>query len=105
MTTTVNAWTEIAELGWTSISVPEERGAAGYTTIETLVAGGDLLGGPDPAATEAVYNAAEAVQLPGGLGFTEEHDIGLYHERALVGVPTQGRPPAHLGRIAEGLNA
>ena len=47
---------------------------------------------------------AEAVQLHGGIGFTEEHDIGLYYKRALVGVPTLGTPLAHRERIAAGLN-
>jgi len=48
---------------------------------------------------------AEAVQLHGGIGFTEEHDIGLYYKRALVGVPTLGTPLAHRQRIAAGLDA
>lgn len=47
---------------------------------------------------------AEAVQLHGGIGFTEEHDIGLFYKRALVGVPTLGAPLEMHERIAAGLN-
>ncbi|HVX32226.1 MAG TPA: acyl-CoA dehydrogenase family protein [Solirubrobacterales bacterium] len=47
---------------------------------------------------------AEAVQLHGGIGFTEEHDIGLYYKRALVGVPILGTPLAHRERIAAGMD-
>jgi alkylation response protein AidB-like acyl-CoA dehydrogenase len=57
------------------------------------------------AASEGYALAtAEAVQLHGGIGFTEEHDIGLYYKRALVGVPLLGTPLAHRGRIAAGLD-
>lgn len=57
------------------------------------------------AASEGyALTTAEAVQLHGGIGFTEEHDIGLYYKRALVGVPTLGTPLAHRERIAAGLN-
>jgi acyl-CoA dehydrogenase len=57
------------------------------------------------AASEAlVLASAEGVQLHGGIGFTEEHDIGLYYKRALVGSATLGTPLAHLERIAAGLD-
>jgi alkylation response protein AidB-like acyl-CoA dehydrogenase len=57
------------------------------------------------AASEAYALAtAEAVQLHGGIGFTEEHDIGLYYKRALVGVPLLGTPLVHRGTIAAGLD-
>jgi alkylation response protein AidB-like acyl-CoA dehydrogenase len=48
---------------------------------------------------------AEAVQLHGGIGFTEEHDIGLYYKRALVSVPTLGSPLAQRERIVAALDA
>ncbi|MBS1678853.1 MAG: acyl-CoA/acyl-ACP dehydrogenase [Actinobacteria bacterium] len=57
------------------------------------------------ASDSYAHTTAEAVQLHGGIGFTEEHDIGLYYKRALVGVPTLGTPLTHRGRIAEALDA
>jgi alkylation response protein AidB-like acyl-CoA dehydrogenase len=57
------------------------------------------------AASDAyVLATAEAVQLHGGIGFTEEHDIGLYYKRALVSAPMLGSSPTHLERIIVGLN-
>jgi alkylation response protein AidB-like acyl-CoA dehydrogenase len=47
---------------------------------------------------------AEAIQLHGGIGFTEEHDIGLFYKRALVGVEMLGTPLAWRERIAAGLS-
>lgn len=48
--------------------------------------------------------AGEAIQLHGGIGFTEEHDIGLHYKRAVVSAATLGTPLAHLERIAAGLD-
>jgi alkylation response protein AidB-like acyl-CoA dehydrogenase len=45
----------------------------------------------------------EAIQLHGGIGFTEEHDIGLYYKRALCGAPMLGSSLDHRQRIAAGL--
>jgi alkylation response protein AidB-like acyl-CoA dehydrogenase len=57
------------------------------------------------AASEGfTLTTAEAVQLHGGIGFTEEHDIGLYYKRALVAASTLGTPLAHLERVAVGLD-
>ena len=50
-----------------------------------------------------VRTTAEAVQLHGGIGFTEEHDIGLYYKRALAGAPMLGGSEDALERIAVGL--
>jgi alkylation response protein AidB-like acyl-CoA dehydrogenase len=47
---------------------------------------------------------AEAIQLHGGIGFTEEHDIGLYYKRALSGQPMLGSSVDHRERIAVGLD-
>jgi alkylation response protein AidB-like acyl-CoA dehydrogenase len=56
------------------------------------------------AASRAyVLTTAEAVQLHGGIGFTEEHDIGLYYKRALAGAPMLGGAEDGLERIASGL--
>jgi alkylation response protein AidB-like acyl-CoA dehydrogenase len=45
----------------------------------------------------------EAIQLHGGIGFTEEHDIGLYYKRALCSAPMLGSSLDHRERIAAGL--
>jgi alkylation response protein AidB-like acyl-CoA dehydrogenase len=51
-----------------------------------------------------VLATAEAIQLHGGIGFTEEHDIGLYYKRALSGQPMLGSSLDHRERIAVGLD-
>ncbi|HZO07200.1 MAG TPA: acyl-CoA dehydrogenase family protein [Solirubrobacterales bacterium] len=51
-----------------------------------------------------VTATAEAIQLHGGIGFTEEHDIGLYYKRALVSAETLGAPADQVERIALGLD-
>lgn len=56
------------------------------------------------AATGYVTTTAEAIQLHGGIGFTEEHDIGLYYKRALVSAETLGAPADQVERIAVGLD-
>lgn len=57
------------------------------------------------AASQAYcLTAGEAIQLHGGIGFTEEHDIGLHYKRAVVSAATLGTPLAHLERIAAGLD-
>jgi len=56
------------------------------------------------AATGYVLSAAEAIQLHGGIGFTEEHDVGLHYKRALVGAEALGAPADQLERIAVGLD-
>jgi alkylation response protein AidB-like acyl-CoA dehydrogenase len=57
------------------------------------------------AAGEGYRRAtAEAVQLHGGIGFTDEHDIGLYYKRALVAESLLGTSLDHRERIAVGLD-
>jgi alkylation response protein AidB-like acyl-CoA dehydrogenase len=56
------------------------------------------------AASDAYTLATgEAIQLHGGIGFTEEHDIGLYYKRALCAAPMLGSSLDHRERIAAGL--
>lgn len=55
------------------------------------------------ASTGYVLTTAEAVQLHGGIGFTEEHDIGLYYKRALVSAEALGSAAGQLERVAAGL--
>jgi alkylation response protein AidB-like acyl-CoA dehydrogenase len=66
---------------------------------------GDLDGAAAAAAKSAASDGfsrvtAEAIQLHGGIGFTEEHDIGLFYKRALVSLPMLGSPLSRRGRIA-----
>lgn len=56
------------------------------------------------ASTGYTLTTAEAVQLHGGIGFTEEHDIGLYYKRALVSAEALGSPANQLERVAVGLD-
>jgi alkylation response protein AidB-like acyl-CoA dehydrogenase len=55
------------------------------------------------ASRAYVTTTAEAVQLHGGIGFTEEHDIGLFYKRALGAAPMFGGREDELERIATGL--
>jgi alkylation response protein AidB-like acyl-CoA dehydrogenase len=43
----------------------------------------------------------ETIQLHGGIGFTDEHDIGLYLKRALTLAAWLGNASAHRRRYAE----
>jgi alkylation response protein AidB-like acyl-CoA dehydrogenase len=57
------------------------------------------------AASDSYWLAtSEAIQLHGGIGFTEEHDIGLYYKRALIGQAMLGTSLDHRERIAAGLD-
>jgi len=42
----------------------------------------------------------ETIQLHGGIGFTDEHDIGLYLKRALTVAAWLGNASAHRRRYA-----
>ncbi len=44
--------------------------------------------------------AKEAIQLHGGIGFTEEHDIHLFYKRAVAANVTYGDPAHHRERYA-----
>ncbi|HKU40135.1 MAG TPA: acyl-CoA dehydrogenase family protein [Polyangiales bacterium] len=48
----------------------------------------------------ATLISREAVQLHGGIGMTDEHDIGLYLKRAAVAEATFGDAPYHRARFA-----
>ena len=53
-------------------------------------------------ASETFLHAAkEAVQMHGGIGVTDEHDIGLYMKRAHAAYITFGKPSRHRQRWAE----
>jgi len=53
-------------------------------------------------ASETFMHAAkEAIQMHGGIGVTDEHDIGFYIKRAQATYMTFGRPSQHRQRWAE----
>ena len=53
-------------------------------------------------ASETFMHAAqEAIQMHGGIGVTDEHDIGLYIKRAQATYMTFGKPSEHRQRWAE----
>ncbi len=53
-------------------------------------------------ASETFLHAAkEAIQMHGGIGVTDEHDIGLYMKRAHAAFVTFGKPSQHRQRWAE----
>ena len=53
-------------------------------------------------ASETFLHAAkEAIQMHGGIGVTDEHDIGFYIKRAQATYMTFGRPSQHRQRWAE----
>lgn len=53
------------------------------------------------ASTAAQKVTRGAIQLHGGIGFTDEHDIGLYLRRALVMAPRFGTAALHRARYRE----
>jgi alkylation response protein AidB-like acyl-CoA dehydrogenase len=46
---------------------------------------------------------SEAIQVHGGIGFTWEHDLHLYHRRALAGEANLGNGPVHRETVAHAL--
>jgi len=48
---------------------------------------------------------SEAIQVHGGIGFTWEHDMHLYHRRALAGEANFGNAPVHRETVAKSLFA
>lgn len=46
---------------------------------------------------------SEAIQVHGGIGFTWEHDMHLYHRRALAGEANLGNAPIHREVVAKSL--
>jgi acyl-CoA dehydrogenase len=53
------------------------------------------------ASETFLHVAREAIQMHGGLGVTDEHDIGLYIKRAQATYVTFGEPSQHRRRWAE----
>lgn len=53
------------------------------------------------ASETFMLTAKEAIQMHGGIGVTDEHDVGLYLKRAQGTYMTFGQPSAHRRRWAE----
>ncbi|MDQ3145027.1 MAG: acyl-CoA/acyl-ACP dehydrogenase [Pseudomonadota bacterium] len=53
------------------------------------------------AGRVAALSVQEGVQMHGGIGMTDEHDIGLYMKREAVLGELFGSPRFHTGRVAE----
>jgi alkylation response protein AidB-like acyl-CoA dehydrogenase len=52
------------------------------------------------SANAVMVVTRQAIQLHGGIGFTDEHDIGLYLRKAMVVAPQFGSAPLHRGLFA-----
>ena len=53
------------------------------------------------AGRSAALAVQEGVQMHGGIGMTDEHDIGLYMKREAVLSELFGSPRFHANRVAE----
>ncbi|HVL29828.1 MAG TPA: acyl-CoA dehydrogenase family protein, partial [Sphingomicrobium sp.] len=53
------------------------------------------------AGRVAALGVQEGVQMHGGIGMTDEHDIGLYMKREAVLAELFGSPRFHANRVAE----
>ncbi len=53
------------------------------------------------ASETFIHAAKEAIQMHGGIGVTDEHDIGFYMKRAQATYMTFGKPSQHRRRWAE----
>ena len=53
------------------------------------------------ATTASLLVTRQAIQLHGGIGFTDEHDIGLYLRKAMVVAPQFGGAAFHRARFAD----
>ena len=63
--------------------------------------GADGLVAKAKAARTLALAGQEGVQMHGGIGMTDEHDIGLYMKREAVLSELFGGPRFHAGRVAE----
>ncbi|WP_353181402.1 acyl-CoA dehydrogenase family protein [Bosea sp. (in: a-proteobacteria)] len=52
------------------------------------------------ASDAALIVTRQAIQLHGGIGYTDEHDIGLFLRKAMVLAPSLGDPALHRSRFA-----
>ena len=75
--------------------------AAARAADEDLLATGDMVSAAKAKAIQVARQAvSEAVQLHGGIGMTDELDIGLFMKRVRVAAETLGNEYFHLDRFA-----
>ncbi len=76
-----------------------------YQAARALDGGGGSPGLASAALSKAAASALDvcksAVQMHGGIGFTDEHDIGLYLKRAIILAARYGNAGLHRKRYAE----
>ena len=76
-----------------------------YQAARALDGGGGSPGLASAALSKAAASALgvckSAVQMHGGIGFTDEHDIGLYLKRAIILAARYGNAGLHRKRYAE----
>ncbi|CAN0564790.1 unnamed protein product, partial [Laminaria digitata] len=76
-----------------------------YQAARALDGGGGSPGLASAALSKAAASALDvcksAVQMHGGIGFTDEHDIGLFLKRAIVLAARYGNAGLHRKRYAE----
>jgi alkylation response protein AidB-like acyl-CoA dehydrogenase len=76
-----------------------------YQAARALDGGGGSPGLASAALSKAAASALDvcksAVQMHGGIGFTDEHDIGLYLKRAIVLAARYGNAGLHRKRYAQ----
>jgi alkylation response protein AidB-like acyl-CoA dehydrogenase len=81
-------------LGYYACWTVDERNAEAATAVPMAKA----------YASEMAKNVtSEAIQVHGGIGFTWEHDMHLYHRRALAGEANFGNAPIHRETVARAL--
>jgi alkylation response protein AidB-like acyl-CoA dehydrogenase len=49
----------------------------------------------------ALDTVRAALQLHGAIGYTDEHDIGIYYKRAVALAAKYGNEITHVGRFSE----
>jgi alkylation response protein AidB-like acyl-CoA dehydrogenase len=93
-----------------------DLGVAIDAARQSVLEAADALSGDDAEATTRAVSAAKAaasdayvetgsaaIQLHGGIGFTQESDIGLYYKRAILDAAILGSSDLHRERIAVSL--
>lgn len=114
-------WAGMCSLGWLALRLPEDRGGVGLGLLEIELSRASIgqaalqwdTEGASSAALAAISRAKarasaaarkvtrDCIQLHGGIGFTDEHDIGLFLRKAMVEAPRFGGPAQHRARFGQ----
>ncbi len=87
-----------ASLSRASISDAARQWDAAPTTPASLAA---ISRAKARASATAMLVTRAAIQIHGGIGYTDEHDIGLYLRKAMTLAPAYGGAALHRGRYAQ----